>query len=223
MNDTILSQPETVEQTYFGSPDQFIDYILDSQFNLDNGNILPDAGVPFRTDSGGFNLVIVRWQPKRLLTPEEKAATGIPGHVDAYSFGDKEDIGGIKVKPVGEMAVWHSFSKHPDGKRFALTLAETIKGAQLGSDPIITRYTEDGQIVTEWGLPAPGQGTALPQLPGPNATRGDYHRYRYNCAKIGIKVPHKIFAEKFNVTVGTTRNYYSKWLYDNGLESDDEK
>ena len=130
MNETIVSQ------TFFGSPDQFIDYLFAiPKISLDMG--------PWeltRVD-GSYNVIIAN----KLI---RRKGDGVP-----------IPLGKIGILPVGDRAFWRG-SIDPIGKDYILTLAEEIKQLQLGNDPIITGHTEDGQIVTDTAVPSLAQGVA---------------------------------------------------------------
>ena len=135
-----------IEQTFFGTSEQFIDY--SHNITEEDGDITLAPGVPYHVGEGVYNLVIVRWQ-RRTLTPEEVETVSIPEHAKSVGTYSQVDLGGITVKPIGKTAVWQCRTNNSDCVRYALTLADRIKQAQLGSDSTVTRYTEEGRIIME--------------------------------------------------------------------------
>lgn len=140
-----LDELQQIQQTFFGTIDECYDYLI--QINLDNGDIHLEAGVPSDQD-GGYDLVVVS-RPMRPLTAADKAEMGLPEHVVGKRADSPIYLAQIKVRPVGDRALWESIIKHRNGERWTIEAVNRIKKLHLGSDAIITRYTQDGRIVTE--------------------------------------------------------------------------
>ncbi|MCB8927385.1 MAG: hypothetical protein H6652_17370 [Ardenticatenaceae bacterium] len=134
-----------IEQTFFGTRDQLTDYC----FNAKVPNIITEDGfitlylaAPLATGNH-YNLGIELIHEDRPPTPEEKNV--LPAHVDRLV--KSTNMGEITVQEIGGKTVWRYCTENPDCVKYIVHLANRIKQAGLGSDPIIT--TEDGQIVRE--------------------------------------------------------------------------